>query len=195
MFPQLSALNITPTHYINIYHHLRSGRIWHKVNFFKRSLTGLNSEFSFSSTSYLTKTEVPSLSYYLPIAGRRIIGFIPFPRILVRCEMQSVSSRIWTRVAVSISYDDNHYTTGTSSLSLFFFFFFYIFEKHLLTKLKGFIYFYLIRIILFLLFTTNYLFVHCICFQILLCITNNTIEFINRKRRRHTTDKGMDGYR
>ena len=29
------------------------------------------------------------------------------------CEMQSVSSRIWTRVAVSISYDDNHDTTGT----------------------------------------------------------------------------------
>ena len=27
--------------------------------------------------------------------------------------MQSVSSRIWTRVAVS--YDDNHYTTGTSN--------------------------------------------------------------------------------
>ena len=27
--------------------------------------------------------------------------------------MQSVSSRIWTRVAVFISYDDNHYTTGT----------------------------------------------------------------------------------
>ena len=30
--------------------------------------------------------------------------------------MQSVSSRIWTRVAVSISYDDNHYTTSTASL-------------------------------------------------------------------------------
>ena len=28
--------------------------------------------------------------------------------------MQSVSSRIWTRVTVSIFYDDNHYTTGTS---------------------------------------------------------------------------------
>ena len=28
--------------------------------------------------------------------------------------MQSVSSRIWSRVAVSISYDDNHYTTGPS---------------------------------------------------------------------------------
>ena len=30
--------------------------------------------------------------------------------------MQSVSSRIWSRVAVSISYDDNDYTTGTSFL-------------------------------------------------------------------------------
>ena len=29
--------------------------------------------------------------------------------------MQSVSSRIWTRVAVFISYDDNNYTTGTST--------------------------------------------------------------------------------
>ena len=28
--------------------------------------------------------------------------------------MQSVSSRIWTRVAVSISYDDNDYTIGDS---------------------------------------------------------------------------------
>ena len=27
--------------------------------------------------------------------------------------MQSASSRIWTRVAVSISYNDNQYTTGT----------------------------------------------------------------------------------
>ena len=30
------------------------------------------------------------------------------------CEMQSFSSRIWTRVAAPISFDDNHYTTGTS---------------------------------------------------------------------------------
>ena len=34
--------------YHHIYQLLRSGKIWHKVNFFKRSLTGLNSEFSFS---------------------------------------------------------------------------------------------------------------------------------------------------
>ena len=30
--------------------------------------------------------------------------------------MQPVSSRIWTCVAMSISYDNNHYTTGTSYL-------------------------------------------------------------------------------
>ena len=43
--------------------------------FFKRSLTGLNSEFSFSWTSCLTKAEKPSL----PIAGGGKIGFIHFP--------------------------------------------------------------------------------------------------------------------
>ena len=80
--------------------------------FFKRNLTGLNSEFSFSLTGCLTKDEEPSLPYYLTIAGGRIIGFIPSPRVLVLCEMQSVSARIWTRDAVSISYDDNHYTTS-----------------------------------------------------------------------------------
>ena len=60
----------------------------------KRSLTGLNSAFSFSLTSCLTKAEEPSLSYHLPIAGGRIIGFIAFPRVLVLCEMQLAWSRI-----------------------------------------------------------------------------------------------------
>ena len=83
---------------------------------FKRSLTGLNSDFSFSYTCCLYRAEEPSLPYYLPIAGGRIIGFIPFPRVLVLCEMQSVSSRIWTRVAVFISFDENNYTVGTSSV-------------------------------------------------------------------------------
>ena len=84
---------------------------------FKQSLAGLNSEFSFW-TSCLTKAEEIGLSYYLPIAEGRIIGFIPFPRVLVLCEMQSVWSRIWTHVAMSISYDDNHYTTGTFHMVL-----------------------------------------------------------------------------
>ena len=75
---------------------------------FKQCLTCLNSEFS--------KAEEPHLPYYLPIAGGRIIGFIPYPRVLVLRKMQSVSSRIWTCVTESISSDDNHYTTSTSSL-------------------------------------------------------------------------------
>ena len=78
---------------------------------FKRSLTGFNSEFSISQTSCFTKAEESNLSYYLPIAGGRIIGFIPFPRVLVLCEMQSVSSRNWTRVVMFNFYDDNYYTT------------------------------------------------------------------------------------
>ena len=61
-------------------------------------------------TSCLTKAEEISLPYYLSRAGGRIVGFIHFLRVLVLCEMQSVASRIWTRVAVSICYDDNHYT-------------------------------------------------------------------------------------
>ena len=52
--------------------------------------------------------------YYLTNSCRGLRNFIPFPSVLVLCEMQSVSSRIWTRAVVSISYDDNHYTTGTS---------------------------------------------------------------------------------
>ena len=85
--------------------------------FFKQSLTGLNSEFSFL-TSCLTKAKEPNLPYYWPIAGRRIIGFIPFQRVLVLCEMQPVSSRIWTPVAMSTSCDDNHDTTDTWELIL-----------------------------------------------------------------------------
>ena len=32
--------------------------------------------------------------------------------------MQSVSSRIWTRIAVFISYGDNDYITGTSNIMI-----------------------------------------------------------------------------
>ena len=55
-----------------------------------------------------------SLPYYLAITGGRMRGLIPFPRVLMLCEMQPATSRIWTRVTMSISYDDNHYTMGTS---------------------------------------------------------------------------------
>ena len=43
--------------------------------------------------------------------------------------MQSVSSTIWTCVAESISYDDNHYTTGTSRINFFIVYYFQIWNK------------------------------------------------------------------
>ena len=45
-----------------------SARVGHDTwSIFKRSLAGLNSEFSFTKTSCLTKAEEPSLSYYIYI--------------------------------------------------------------------------------------------------------------------------------
>ena len=54
------------------------------------------------------------LPYYLSIARGRIVGFIPFLGALALCEIKTALSRIWDRVAVSISFDDNHYATNTS---------------------------------------------------------------------------------
>ena len=76
---------------------------------FMQSLTGWNSKISFSTGCH-TKVKEHCLPYYLPITGERIIGFIAFPKLLALCEMQGASSRIWTQVAVFISYDCNHYT-------------------------------------------------------------------------------------
>ena len=118
LMTQLLALwynSITILHSISIFTNPSAQAGYDTRSIFKWSLTGLNSEFSFSWTSCLIKAEELSLSYYLPIAGGRIIRFIPFPRVLVLCEMQPASSRIWFRVAVSILYEDKHYTTCTSS--------------------------------------------------------------------------------
>ena len=77
----------------------------------KRTLTGLNLEFSFSKILCLMKSKEHVLPEYLPISWGIMIRFIPFSRVLVQCKMQSASSTIWTRVDVSISYDYNYYTT------------------------------------------------------------------------------------
>ena len=74
-------------------------RIGYKVNFL-------------SETSWLTKTEEPSLPYYLPIARGRIIGFIPFPKGI---------SAMWNAVSL-VHVSPCPFPTGTSA---FFFFFFY----------------------------------------------------------------------
>ena len=59
-----------------------TGKMRHKVNFFKQSKTGLNSDFSFFQTGCLTKAIELSLFNYLPIAEERKDGFIPFSEAL-----------------------------------------------------------------------------------------------------------------
>ena len=49
--------------------------------------------FFSSRTGCLLYAKDPSLPYHLPICGWRIIGFIPYPRVLVLFEMQSASLR------------------------------------------------------------------------------------------------------
>ena len=71
-------------------------------------ITGLNPEFSFSLTSCHTMLKEPSLSNNLSMSGGRIVGCITFPRVLVLCEMQTALSKIWTWVAVSVSYALHH---------------------------------------------------------------------------------------
>ena len=61
--------------------------------FLGRSLTSLNSEYSFKKDNF-NKVKDPSPTYYLPINGGKIVGFIPFPGVLARHEMLTASSRI-----------------------------------------------------------------------------------------------------
>ena len=69
---------------------------------FKRSLIGLNSEFSFSYTGCPTKVKEPNMSYYIAITEGRIVGFIAFPRTLVQCEMQLASSDVCVHLCLSV---------------------------------------------------------------------------------------------
>ena len=89
---------------------------------FKRILAGFKTEFSFSLTSFVTKAKETSHPYYLPKQWdwERMIGFIPFSRVLQLYQMQSDLSRNWTLVAASISYDNNYYTSCTSIILFFF---------------------------------------------------------------------------
>ena len=66
------------------------------------NIRGLDTELSFL-TDYHSKVKEISLSNYLPVAGGRIVGSILFSLVLAQFERQISSSRIWTRVAVSIS--------------------------------------------------------------------------------------------
>ena len=82
---------------------------------FKRSLTVLNSKYPFSSSS-CRKVKEPSLPNYLSIASVRRVRCMPFPRVLMLCEMQTILSRIWTQIDMFISKNDGHYITITSNI-------------------------------------------------------------------------------
>ena len=104
--------------YIYIYQPFHTSRMWHKVNF-SSNFTGLkieNSWFEFIVLLFLDYTMVKKLSlpYYLLIVGGRIVGCIPFLSLIVLCEMQMAKSRIWTRVNVLISYNNDNYITSAS---------------------------------------------------------------------------------
>ena len=75
---------------------------------FKQSKASLNSVFFLLDD--LSKIKERSLPYYIPIAEERTNELMPFSEVLVLCEIQTTSSRIWTWIANSISYDDNNYT-------------------------------------------------------------------------------------
>ena len=91
----------THTHiYIYIYvciytRNLHTSRMRHKVNS-KWSLTGLNTEFSFSNIGCNSKVKESSLVFYLFILERETVGVIHFPRVLALCATQTTSSRIWS---------------------------------------------------------------------------------------------------
>ena len=56
----------------------------------------------------------------LLIAGEeRRVKFMTFLRALTQSEIQAASSRIWNRVTVSISYDNNRYVTSWSRTSVY----------------------------------------------------------------------------
>ena len=67
--------------------------------------------------SCLTKAEEPSLSYYLPIAEGRIIGFIRFPRVLVLCYVYHLNEAVQVVISTRCgwSYEDSLF----GSVSLF----------------------------------------------------------------------------
>ena len=80
--------------------------------FLRKILTGLNSKFFCSYISCYSKVKE---LYLLVTAGGRIVGFIPFRRVWVPCEMKTASSRIWTWV----TYNSMYFTMNASNMILF----------------------------------------------------------------------------
>ena len=91
-------------------------RMWHKVYFLKSCLWVLNSEFSFSGTGCHIKVKESASRTIVTLTGATIVEFIPLTKVSALWETETDSFMIWTRVAVSISYDGNYYTTSIYKL-------------------------------------------------------------------------------
>ena len=78
---------------------------------------GFNSDLFFFMTGWHNNVKEHCLPYYLLIAWKRIVRFIPFPRLLVLHEIQTALFRIWTQV-VELTYSvyNNHATNISINL-------------------------------------------------------------------------------
>ena len=87
---------------------LRTRWMRHKVILIRVSLIWIQ---SFSSPKAVTISRLKRTVYptILSISGSRIVIFLPLLRILVQSEMQTASSKIWTRVDMSIFNDTRGY--------------------------------------------------------------------------------------
>ena len=99
--------------YIYVYLPSSSTRIWFDTrSIFERSFISFNS--SFPSPRLVVILKLKSLSTLLFTHSKRVNSLShSLPRVFALRNMQTASSRIWTRVTVSIFYDDNHYTAST----------------------------------------------------------------------------------
>ena len=83
-----------------------TNRIWHRVSFFNQSKAGWI-QFSFSWVGNWSKSKEPTLLFsYNKQENRCIRAFFKWINFI----WNVVSSRIWTLVTDSISYDDTRYT-------------------------------------------------------------------------------------
>ena len=110
--------NTLPTIYIYIYIYIyifanpsaQTG--WDTRTIFNQSLTGLKFKAFLFLDLLLNQGSRTQSALLLTRSWRKNNWIHTFPEWYFY-EMQSASSRIWTRINGSISYDNNHYTTGT----------------------------------------------------------------------------------
>ena len=88
---------------VSTYRSFPTGMLWHKVNFLKIQC------FPSPRLVVLRRLNIQSDLLFTHSWKENTYMHI-FPRLLILCKMQTALYRIWTRVAMTISYDDNHYT-------------------------------------------------------------------------------------